>query len=256
MGKLQFVVLLCVACGNDAMGPQPEAGNADAPSDGSLDGRTDAPMDASPRDAYRCTTDAGGGPTHTVYLAVDGVSLVRGNCNEATTSCTNLISADVAVPPLLAGNPNRQQVISDLVGQLQQTLAPYEVAVTTTRPATGPYMMIVLGGTCSQVTGSPLCSGLVTGFATQDCGNQVPSDIGLVFELPNFNGARYANVVMFEIGFAIGADTTSVQGDCMCQSCGGASTPCTLGIDVPIFAGCGGGTQDETRIFATAFGCR
>jgi hypothetical protein len=255
MRRLHLAILLCVACGDDAVGPHPEAGNADAPFDAPIDGRADAPIDASPRDAYRCATDSGA-PAHTIYLAVDGVNLVHGNCDDATTNCTSLISADVAVPPLLPGNANRGQIISDLVSQLQQTLLPYDVDVTTTRPATGPYMMIVVGGTCSQVTGSTLCSGIVTSFGTQDCGNQVPSDIGLVFDLPNFTGARWANVVMFEIGFAIGADTTSVQGDCMCQSCGGLSTPCTLGIDVPIFAGCSGGTQDETRIFATAFGCR
>jgi hypothetical protein len=148
------LVMACAGCGDDAAHPDalqlPDAAPADAPGP---DAAPDAPTAACPNPS----TDAGGGGTYTVYLNADGVTLTKSNCDNATTNCTHLImQSQAVVPPFMNGAANRDSVIAEIAAHIEEVLLPYSIDVVTTRPASGPYYMIVLGGDCT-LTAAPPC---------------------------------------------------------------------------------------------------
>src|SRR5512142_1063573 len=85
--------------------------------------------------------------THTVFVNFDGVTLTKGNCNDATTNCTSLVVQDqTVVPPWLDGNADRANDIAAIMTVARTAVAPYSIDLVTTRPASGDYKMIVVGG--------------------------------------------------------------------------------------------------------------
>ena len=124
-------------------------------------------------------------PPTTVFLLFDGVTLLGSNTtDDATTNTSALVQANPtvigpfdAVTLSDAGGLTRQEIIATTVAQLRAIHAPYNIAFTTTRPASGEYQMVVFGGTCASVIGQNGCAGI----ALPDCGNVLPNNITFVF---------------------------------------------------------------------------
>jgi len=122
----------------------------------------------------------------TVYLNFDGVTLTKvdASAENAVTNRSWIVNSSTEVIPAFSTSDlsqtlglSRSQIIQRVVNQMYASHAPYDVEFTTTRPSSGPYNMIVFGGTCSSVVGSSNCAGIAMG----DCGDFLPSNITFVF---------------------------------------------------------------------------
>ncbi len=118
---------------------------------------------------------AAGGP-HILYVNFTGDTLRGGaGCSSATANCSFIVecSGTVAYPAYRGSATQKQQTLT----QLQEYLQDFNVQIVTTRPAAGPYMMAMVGGTSNTVCSS---SQGALGVAPLDCGNQL-GDNDIVF---------------------------------------------------------------------------
>ncbi len=82
-----------------------------------------------------------------------------------------------AWPGITTGVTTRAELVRRVVRRVHEIFLPYNVLVTTTRPAAGPYTMVMIGG-------HPRDIGItqnVAGLAFMDCKNEVQSDIVFAF---------------------------------------------------------------------------
>ena len=249
------IVLLC-ACNAQLGHTLADAGpggsqQTDAPAGGTI---VDAPGGNVMIDAPAAASCNNG---RVVYLNFDGVTITQASTSDATQNHASWIGVTTAnIPPYHATSSNRNGQISNITTTVQSILASYPITVVTTRPASGPYVMIAFGGT-NQTVGSNYT------YATSyhDCGDLVKSDVGWVSDTtPN---SIVANTAVGTIGWSLGLQGTTDPNDCMCAwatHCTPNSTPCTLGTNQttgtslsPATTCPGLNPQDEHAAFDTAF---
>jgi len=253
------------ACGDDSQGMAPDSAvdrpMIDAAIDGAIDAAVDArAVDASATDAMPggCGMRDGGTPTgaHLLYLVYDGVMLMSGNCDDSRTNCTSLATANTTVTPFEATRANRQQFLDDITAAIRQQLAPYDIEVVTTRPASGDYRMIVF----AQCVSSLSCQSGIIGVALNGCNaTAARNSIALAFDqgtTSTFTASEYGGLAIFDLGItaALGP-TLGIAGDCMNQ--GGTGLPCTFGTNVLVqgVSCTGAANQNEDLLMEEAFGC-
>jgi hypothetical protein len=240
--RMLLIVALASACG------------ASVANNGGDDDPTDAP--AEPPDGDDDLPDAPVCQKRVVFLSFEGETLTDAATSDATLNRASWMTNGVAMataPPYRAGSANRAAEIQNIVSDLTARLAPF-TTVTTTRPASGDYMMVVFGGQ-PQAMGSRFI-----GVQELDCGDLVRNDVAWVGDDLQLN--LVANVVMGSIGFGIGLTATQDDTDCMCSwdnTCRYATPNCTLhdGIarDPAALQLCPGAPaiQDEIVAFNAAF---
>jgi hypothetical protein len=182
-----------VACAA-ASGPSPAPSLAPAP--------PSAPVTVAP-------TACNNGP-YTVWLDFDGASLAHGAADDATTMPLQslLAQSSVSFPAfdgsVAAPRVTRAEAVAAVVDRVRTRLAPYAVDVTTTRPTSAPYSVVLVGGTPANI-GAAAGEG---GLANEDCGNLYDRDVSYVFagELDPARGGvvATANTVLHEVGHAFG----------------------------------------------------
>jgi hypothetical protein len=215
-----LLALLILGCGGD---------NKNAP----VDARP--PVDAAPI----------GARTHTLYLNFDGQTLADGSADDATQNISSLITSPVTLSPYLGSAVDRDTQKAALAAEISSILMPYDVTVTTTRPASGTYMMVVS-------TDAP-----GTTFGCTDCPALVPDDCGAVDSPIAFNFGAGSGSALPVHGFTadtvamlglsvLGIPTSAVPDDCMCFS----DANCTFPPDRQCSIGGAG-----TAISATKPGC-
>lgn len=116
------------------------------------------------------------GPT-LLFLNMEGATLTKGAASDASRNLSFLCGG--LVPPFSHApyGADRATVLTALANKLRAYLAPYRIDVVTARPKTGPYEMVLVGGTatrCGQTKG-------IAGLAPLDCGDKVPGEIAFVF---------------------------------------------------------------------------
>jgi hypothetical protein len=123
-----------------------------------------------------------------------------------------MTKASGTAPAFRAGAGTRAADITQITNGITQALAPFHVQVVTTRPAAGPYQMVVFGGDNAQV-------GSAYSAAVQklDCGNLVHSDVAWVTDDATYSNQQLINFALGAIGFGIGLTATSNPTDCMCS---------------------------------------
>jgi hypothetical protein len=196
--------------------------------------------------------------THLVYLNSEGVTIGAGS-DDATQNLTPITSGAVTLVPYLQADAQRTVKIADIVAQLDAILGPYGVYLTTTRPASGPYDMIVLtdDGSAKVSAGN---NG-ISSMTSLTC-NATPSVIG--FQFGGFQRDYVVRDVIAMLGIIGGIPHSNKANDCMCfvdAVCNTVTAPCTIGgASTPIGStpGCGTdtGTMDEAARFLATFGPR
>lgn len=190
-----------------------------------------------------------------VYLAFDGVTLTRAT-TDATQNHAQWIGVGTAtVPPFHPNDANRMGEIQSIVDGVKSRLAATPISVVTTRPASGPYVMIVMGGS-SQIVGSSYT------FATSDhdCGDTTKNDVGWVSDAPSIS--YVPDLIVGTIGWGLGLQGTNDPNDCMCawaNNCDSAAGACTLSASIATTQSNGNTTcpnqnpQNEVAAFSTQF---
>jgi len=192
-----------------------------------------------------------------VYLNFEGQSLTKGPSDATTNHASWMQKATGTAPPYLSGDPNRATAIQAIVDGVRTQLSQFPITVTTTRPATGEYVMIVFGGTAAAI-GSKFGAAV----NTLDCGDVQHNDVAWISD--NVSPPQHViNTAIGAIGFGLGLTATGDPKDCMCgwdNQCNSNNTvTCTLGAAVTrdpaanqLCAGAGT-TQDEVATLRTAF---
>lgn len=218
MKRLMLSVLVIAGCGSDSSGPNPASG------------------------------------ANVYYLNFDGAGLTPG-ADDPSANQSQLVSNSVTIPAYLAGDAQRTSKIQTLIDEVEAILAPYDVAVVTTRPSSGEYDMLIAGGT-SQMVGLPAGQPAV---AVVDCTATPPPHISLLFDLSTGHDA--ARQIVGALGVSHGISATTKSSDCMCiadGSCTTLASVCTVSTtntDVSSNVFCG--TADSINVhqqFLAKFG--
>jgi hypothetical protein len=192
-----------------------------------------------------------------VFVNTEGVTLTKGDCDDSRTNCTNLIQTDQSVvPPFMDGDTQRETVIATNIAVAQQILSAYSVDFVRTRPTTGDYEMLVLGGSSTDLVGIDNLGSLAPG----SCTNQHRDSIGLEFDF-GVTEDFYAYHFVSDLGSIIGLGASDQKDDCMCRVdsvCAATADTCTFGM-VPASTqfNCGrAGIVDEPALLKAFLGCR
>jgi hypothetical protein len=219
-GSIAVTAVLLSGCGAQISGDV--AGGDASAVDASPAGDSDAAPSADAMPAL-CAA-------RSVYLNFDGQTLTRGRSDATTNHAEWMLIEQGTAPPYLAGDANRAAAIEAIVTGVRTQLARFPIAVATTRPASGSYVMIVFGGQRTAV-GSRF-GGAVNRL---DCDDSRPSDVAWISD-----GVapiqRVVNTAIGAIGFGLGLTATLDPKDCMCGWDNGCqpdgSVACTLGSPI------------------------
>ena len=190
-----------------------------------------------------------------VYLAFDGVTLTHAATNSTQNTAAWIGVTTAAVPAFHPNDANRATEIQTIVDGVKSRLAGTPINVVTTRPANGPYVMIVLGGSNSIVG-----SNYTYATSDHDCGDTVKNDVGWVSDAPSLS--YVPDLIIGTIGWGLGLQGTNDPNDCMCawaNSCSSASGACTLSASIATTVSSGNTTcpnqnpQNEIAAFSTQF---
>jgi len=246
--------LAATACGAELAGgsADTDAGAGPSGSDGSTSGSDDAGTvpQPTPDAAPACFNG------RVVYLNFDGVTLTRGTSDATQNRASWLQRSTGTAPRYRTNSPNRMADIQTITNGIRQQLADFPITVVTDRPASGPYVMIVFGGTAQDV-------GSFYGAAVNelDCGDVQKSDVAWIADAVSPT-QRIVNVAVGAIGFGLGLTATTDPLDCMCGWANGCDSNDTVACrlsdniarDPNASQRCPNvTTQSETQAFREAF---
>jgi len=236
------LALLATACSAQVSSGGARVGDVDA---GTLDG---GDGDAAP---------AGACNQRVLYLSFEGQTLTRGRSDATTNTAEWMTDTTGTAPPYHNGDADRATQIRDITDGVRARLAGFPITVVTTRPASGEYIMVVLGGRAGQVKSA--FGGAVNRL---DCDDSRHNDVAWIADsvAPT---THVINSVIGAVGFGLGLTATLKPSDCMCgwdNDCNADNaSPCTLGTaiarDPAARQLCTGAaaTQDEVATLRTAF---
>jgi hypothetical protein len=145
-----------------------------------------------------------------LYLATGGVALAVGAMDDAVTNTSQVAGANVPafngaiVAPAVAA----VDALAVVVDRVRTLYLPFAVDVTTTRPTSGDYAMVAVGGTAAVLT--PAAPEDSAGIAELDCNDADADSVGFAFsdELsPEFGGAIVlAAAIAHEAGHGYGLE--------------------------------------------------
>ena len=254
MWKLLALVCVLGACGaqlDDGVGAS-NNGGTDGGGSGSGSGSGSG---MQPDAAVTCANG------RVVYLNFDGVTLTQGSPSDATQNRVSwMTNASAVVPRYHDGSGTRATDIQTIVNGVKSRLSTTPIGVVTTRPPSGPYVMIVFGGANTNNNGTV---GTPYSAATNehDCGDTVKNDIGWVSDAPSVSYAQ--DLAVGAVGWGLGLQGTNDPADCMCawaNNCSSASGACTLSANIATTTSSSPATtcpnmnpQNEVAAFSTGF---
>lgn len=196
-----------------------------------------------------------------IFLNFEGQALTKGPSDATANQAAWMQGASGTAPKYRAGLGTRDTDIQTIVDGVTTKLAGI-AEVVTTRPAQGPYMMIVFGGQAGDVQ-----SFYGSAVDQLDCGDVFPNDVAWISD--DGEGVQAVNNVMGAIGFGLGLTSTTDTSDCMCawaNECQPSGAACVLHDDIArdttVFNGpdgkpqscpAAGAKQDERQSFVDAF---
>lgn len=224
--RLAFLSALLVstttlaACGDDGNSTPDAPTTIDAP----------ATIDA-PLPAFDCETSPATG-THKVFLQFEGATLSYGAVSDATLDVWATLDAGATetVPAWRADDPDREAHLQTVVCTLRETLYPYDIEVVTTRPASGSYEMIVIGGRATDLGIDLQPSSVLNALATTPCGRGAnPREVSWVAEFPTTTDYQLepietATMAAYTLGINSLLSFSVSKPNCMCHPIFGS--PC------------------------------
>lgn len=252
MWKVLALSMLLAGCGaklaEDSNNPSVDARVAPLADSGIIDPNVDAPA-AQP--------DAPAAAARVVYLNFTGETLTKGPSDAKTHTASWLYQSTTGTaPPYAGGAAAISTIVNGVTARLNNV-----ATVTTTRPTSGEYIMIIYGGTAAQVH-----SFYGTAVNELDCGDVRKSDVAWISG--NVAPADAVDTTMGAIGFGLGLSSTALTDDCMCSwgnNCTRTTSPCVLRDNVARSQNvatnpnsntlqlCPGATQNEIATFTAAF---
>lgn len=202
------------ACGLNEIGAGGEAGGVFEPeSDGRLvdvvvpvarSGRASSTEAAQPR-AFRP-----GGPPLLVYINREGATLTGGS-DDASRNRSSIVRGSATIPRFRGSDATWGEIRSCV----QDQFARFNVTVTDARPASGPYLMAMVGGNGSEL-GYGRGIGGVAPLDSTDC-SVIDSAVVYIFSenLGNNNGEYNCEVIAHEVGHALSLDHEYLASDPM-----------------------------------------
>jgi hypothetical protein len=196
-----------------------------------------------------------------VYLNFDGVTLTQATTSDSLTNKAAWITNTSAVVPAYhTGVAGRDAEITSIVDGVKARLSALPLEIVTTRPASGPYVMVVFGGN-NTANGGTIGSQYAYGTSDHDCGDTLKNDVAWVADLP---ATTYApDLAIGALGWAVGLNGTNDPNGCMCgwaNSCAEASAvACTLSASIASTTSSGNTTcanqnpQNEIAALSTGF---
>jgi hypothetical protein len=114
--------------------------------------------------------------------------------------------------PGVDGAEARAALVQDVTRQVHEAFLPYDILVTTTRPAAGPYTMVMIGGNPSLFRMEPR----VAGVAFMDCDDRQAANIVYAFPEPlGSNVHGLFTTIAQEAAHALGLQHSSDPNDLM-----------------------------------------
>lgn len=192
-------------------GSQSGTGSSDAgtSSGGSIFTTTDPTATATDEGSGDSSeTDEPGDAATVLFVNFDGPTLTAG-IDDATIDQASVAGSFSGMPLDPFGDGPKRD---DIMTRLDEIWAPFDVAITDTRPASGDYAMIV-------VTPTNPFGGGVLGIASQDCGDANPTSVGMVFSGIGdaYSASLVATVISHEAGRGYGLENVDAPGDVMSQ---------------------------------------
>ena len=242
---LAFLLLVVAGCKAELSGrPRSVDAGADSSSNRLDASNPDSTVDADPN---ACVTG------RQVYLNFGGQVLTHQATSDATQNQVAWggggAGTQYNIPAYRGGDANAATTVANAI---INGLKPYPtVHVTLSRPAAGPYVMIVFGG-------QPATIGVQGTYdfavAHQDCTDATKSDVGIILDDVN-NLQQAANFALGAIGFGMGMVGTNISTNCMVDWNTGTFTQpstaaCTFGNVAGATGQCGlgGNTQDQVAV--------
>ena len=134
---------------------------------------------------------------------------------------------------------------AQIVRIIEEAFGPYDVYVTTSRPAAGPYTMVIVSPTW----------GPHHGVAPLDCGNRNASDIAFVYEIGGSSPGWIGQAAVHELGHSFGLSHVTSGADFMqWASSGRAFTRSSYDHAHPSGRCFDGETQDAPAMLSTNLG--
>ncbi len=183
-----------------------------------------------------------------LFLNFNGVTLSPGD-DDATRSTSGIVKTVTKFPAFnqrfSTNYYDDKKNIADIAYKVGEKFKTVNVKVVTTRPTSGVYTMIVVGGRRSLI---PDEKPTAFGVALRDCGNHNPSNVGFVFtdELPSSVAAAniiIANLIAHEAGHTFGLshvyDGRYTKNDDFLQTQTYLMYPTAASFRTPMFNNCG-----------------
>lgn len=183
-----------------------------------LDGEEGSEDDVAPAETSADTSSALSGP-QTIYVNFTGPTIA--NC---ANPCSNAVTNHSYIVHYAWGTASKNFAAytdgagrSAIVSHLRSIFSKYDVTITTTRPASGPYTMVVITPT----------TWAHHGIAPLDCGNANKSDIAFVLDTgdsgfyPSY--AKIAQAAAHELGHSFGLAHVKNTADIMQWASSGTS---------------------------------
>lgn len=202
-GRLALAIaLFSSACSAQVSDGGARLGDLDAGvGDDATTAQPDAALDAAP--VALCNK-------RVLYLNFEGQALTRGKSDATLNRAEWMTDDNGTAPPYRKDDGDRATQIKDITDGVRAQLVGFPITVTTTRPATGEYVMVVLGGRQGQVK-----SAFGSAVNRLDCDDSRHNDVAWVSD--GVTGKqRIINTIIGAVGFGVGLTAVDDPADCMC----------------------------------------
>jgi hypothetical protein len=155
-----------------------------------------------------------------LFLNLDGVLISKGATSDSAANRSHICHGTFPAFDHAPYGSQRRQVIADLLSRVRGLLGDFAVDLRTTRPASGRYLMLVLGGlpsACGYGAG-------IGGLAPQDCGDRQSGEVAFIFSAGITHLQMLALTIAHEAAHTLGLVHTSEGCDVMSPTICGAGS--------------------------------